>query len=103
MTRILESASKTIIIEEHITHRTSPRTRRPVGLPSPSSLRSPPTTSGSQIRQTPCQLSESIPARTHGYTYHPMYLFRVNIAAIGIVLLMVPLKSAGFSLATGAW
>jgi hypothetical protein len=31
-----------------------------------------------------------------------MYLFRVNIAAIGIVLLIALLKSAWFSFASGA-
>jgi hypothetical protein len=32
-----------------------------------------------------------------------MYLFLVNMAAIGIVLLIALLKSAGFSFTTGAW
>jgi len=35
--------------------------------------------------------------------YQPMNLFRVNIAAIGNVLLKVPLMSLAASFATGAW
>jgi hypothetical protein len=37
------------------------------------------------------------------YTYQPMNLFRVNIAAIGRVLLKVPLISLAASFALGFW
>lgn len=37
------------------------------------------------------------------FPYHPMYLFLVNMAAIGSVLAKVPVRSPKVSFADGSW
>lgn len=57
-----------------------------------------------QIPQMPCRMStldrfSPIPIAS----YHPINLFRVNIAAIGIVVAKVAVRSPVLSLSTGVW
>ena len=84
------------------TYRPSRLRDTPAGSQFSVVLRSHLTMTESQRRQTPCKLSVPICCCIRCSTDHPMYLFRVNIAAIGIVLLIALLKSAAFSFASGA-